>query len=118
MYVALESGHPAARVLPDIFHLYKGGSSIDTLDLMGKPAVEIIHLNDYPANISAAVITDADRIHPGDGVAPIERILNILQHPTRPLILSEEVFNQQYYRQEALEVARTALAKMKAVTKE
>ena len=118
LYVAIESGHPSARVLPDIFHLYKGGSSTDTLALIGKPAVEIIHINDYPANISAAAITDADRIHPGDGVAPIQRILKILQHPDRPLILSEEVFNQYYYSQDALEVARTALNKMKAVTKD
>ncbi|MEO5889368.1 MAG: TIM barrel protein [Ferruginibacter sp.] len=115
MFVALESGHPAARVLLDIFHIYKGGNSIETLPLINSAAVEILHMNDYPKNLTAAVITDADRIYPGDGIAPVKRVLEILQNPVRPLIISVEVFNKNYYKQDALEVAKTALAKMKAV---
>jgi 2-keto-myo-inositol isomerase len=116
MYAAIESGHPSARVLLDVFHLYKGGSPIDTLPLMSNSAIEILHVNDYPANIPAASITDADRIYPGDGAAPVRRILKILKNPDRPLIISCEVFNKNYYSQNALQVAKTALAKMKAIT--
>jgi 2-keto-myo-inositol isomerase len=115
LYVALESGHPDARVLLDIFHLYKGGSSIETLGLVNSSAIEILHLNDYPQGLGAAAITDADRIYPGDGIAPVKRILEILRDPGRPLIISVEVFNQAYYKQDALQVSSTALAKMKAV---
>ena len=32
--VAMESGHPQACVLPDVYHLYKGGSGFDGLKLM------------------------------------------------------------------------------------
>jgi 2-keto-myo-inositol isomerase len=116
MYAAIETGHPSARVLLDIFHLYKGGSSINTLPLINNSAIEILHVNDYPANLSASAITDADRIYPGDGVAPIRRVLQILKSAKRPLIISCEVFNKNYYSQDALQVAKTALAKMKAVT--
>ena len=116
MYVALQSGHPSAKVLLDIFHLYKGGSSMDTLPLVSSSAIEILHLNDYPANLPASAITDADRIYPGDGVAPIHRVLHLLKNPERPLIVSFEVFNKEYYKQAALQVATTALAKMKHVT--
>ena len=116
MYVALESGHPSAKVLLDVFHLYKGGSDIDTLPLISNSAIEILHVNDYPANLPSSAITDADRIYPGDGVAPVRRILQILKKPTRPLVISLEVFNKNYYQQDALQVAKTALAKMKAVT--
>ncbi len=116
MYAALESGHPSARVLLDIFHLYKGGSSIDTLPLISNSAIEILHINDYPANLSASAITDANRIYPGDGVAPIGPILHTLQNQERPLIISFEVFNRNYYTKDALQVAKTALAKMKTVT--
>lgn len=116
LYVAIESGHASARVLLDIFHLYKGGSSIDTLSLVGKGAVEVLHLNDYSSKYTPAGITDADRIHPGDGIAPIKRILSILKSYDRPLIISEEVFNKAYYHQDALQVATTALEKMKALT--
>ncbi len=117
LYIALESGHPSARVLLDIYHLYKGGSGIETLPLINAPAVEILHMNDYPANKPTSVITDADRVYPGDGVAPIQRILQVLKSPARPLVLSMEVFNKTYYAQDALQVARTALSKMQAVTK-
>ena len=116
-YVALESGHHSARILLDIFHLYKGSSSIDTLAFIGKPVVEILHMNDYTADKPAATIVDADRIYPGDGVAPIRKVLQILQSPDRPLVLSFEVFNKNYYSQDPLTVTKTALAKMKAVTK-
>lgn len=116
MYVALESGHPSAKVLLDIFHLYKGGSSIDTLPLISTSALDILHMNDYPANLPASVITDADRIYPGDGVAPVRRILQVLGKRDKPLVISLEVFNKNYYKQDALQVAKTGLAKMKAVT--
>ncbi|GEO09656.1 xylose isomerase [Segetibacter aerophilus] len=115
-YVALESGHPSARVLLDIFHLYKGGSSLDTLGLINPASVEILHMNDYTANLPPATITDADRIYPGDGVAPIQRILQTLGKRDKPLVLSVEVFNKNYYAQDPLLVAKTALARLKTVT--
>lgn len=114
--VAVESGHPSARVLLDIFHLYKGGSVLDTLPLMSPTAVDILHMNDYPATKPASVITDADRIFPGDGVAPIHQVLQALRSPERPLILSVEVFNKAYYAQEAGEVAAAAFQHLKTVT--
>jgi sugar phosphate isomerase/epimerase len=117
MYVAIESGHPAARVLLDVYHLYKGGSSLASLPLVGKPAMEIFHVNDYPANLAPTDITDADRIYTGDGAAPIRQILQAVRLPDRPLVISFEVFNKGYYAQDALLVAQTALSKMKAITK-
>jgi sugar phosphate isomerase/epimerase len=96
--------------------LYKGGSGIETLPLVGMDAIEIFHVNDYPANIPATAITDADRVYTGDGVAPIRRILQSIRSAERPVIISLEVFNNNYYAQDPLLVAQTALAKMKAVT--
>jgi 2-keto-myo-inositol isomerase len=116
LYVAVESGHPSARMLLDVFHLFKGGTSLDSLPLVGKTGMEIFHLNDYPANSSPATITDADRVYPGDGAAPIRRILQAVRTTERPLVISLEVFNKNYYAQDALLVAQTGLAKMKAVT--
>jgi sugar phosphate isomerase/epimerase len=73
--------------------------------------VEILHINDYPS-INRESITDADRVHPGDGIAPIKEILKHLKTTGNPLILSEEVFNKIYYSQDPLEVAKTAIAKI------
>jgi 2-keto-myo-inositol isomerase len=117
MFVALQSGHPSARILLDVYHLYKGGSSLETLPLIAKRAVEVIHVNDYPAKPTETIV-DADRVHPGDGTAPVKRILDILNDPQKPLIISEEVFNAAYYKQDPLEVAKTAMTKMRKITGE
>jgi len=117
MFVAIESGHPSARVLLDIYHLYKGGTAPASLPLVGHPALEIFHVNDYPATLDRATITDADRVYPGDGVAPIRNTLNLIKDPARPVVLSLEVFNKGYYAQPADLVARTAYQKMQAMVK-
>lgn len=116
LYVAVESGRPSARILLDIYHLYRGGSSLETLPLMHPKAVDILHMNDYLASMLATTITDADRILPGDGVAPIRQVLQTLRSPERPLILSVEVFNKEYYAQDASKVATAALTHLKKVT--
>jgi 2-keto-myo-inositol isomerase len=115
MYVAIESGHPSARLLLDVYHLFKGGSSLASLPLVGKPAIEIFHVNDYLANMPRQTITDADRVFPGDGIAPIKDILKQINRTDRPVILSLEVFNKAYYAQDAQTVANTAMSKMKAM---
>ena len=114
LYVAAESGHPSARLLLDVYHLYKGGSDLDSLPLVGKAGIEIFHVNDYPANRPFSSITDADRLFTGDGVAPLSRILQSIHNPEKPVVISLEVFNPDYYAQDALTVAQTGLAKMKA----
>lgn len=113
LYVAVESGHPSARLLMDVYHLHKGGSGMDSVKAVGKPMIEIFHINDYPATPPRETITDADRVYAGDGVAPLKDLLISLKNPDKSVILSFEVFNKDYYAQDALLVAKTGLAKMK-----
>ena len=115
MYVAVESGHPSARVLLDIYHLYKGGTAPASLPLVGKSAIDIFHVNDYPANLPRETITDPDRIFPGDGIAPIRDTLKLIKTSGKSIVLSLEVFNKGYYAQPAQDVANTAMKKMKAM---
>ena len=60
-----------------------------------------------------ASIKDADRVYPGDGVAPLASILKDLFLTGFSGTLSLELFNPEYWKQDPLEVARTGLAKMK-----
>ncbi|REA64147.1 sugar phosphate isomerase/epimerase [Dyadobacter luteus] len=115
LFVAAETSHPSARVLMDVYHLHKGGSGMDSVKNVGKPLVEIFHINDYPAAPATDKITDADRVYAGDGVAPLKDLLKALKNPERPIILSFEVFNKDYYAQDPLLVAKTGLEKMKKV---
>jgi len=116
LYVVSSLGDADARVLLDVFHFFKGGSPVGGLNFVDKQALDIIHVNDYPAEITPAQISEPDRIYVGDGIAPVKQILQLAKHPDKPLVISFEVFNKSYYAQDALKVAKTALEKMKAVT--
>jgi sugar phosphate isomerase/epimerase len=113
LYVAIETGHPKACVLADVYHLYKGSSGFEGLRLAGAQAIQVIHTNDYPADPPRDKIADRDRVYPGDGTAPLKQILSDLQRVNPEAVLSLEVFNPAYWKTDALDTARTGLAKMK-----
>ncbi|HEX7450394.1 MAG TPA: sugar phosphate isomerase/epimerase family protein [Pirellulales bacterium] len=114
VYVAIGSGHPRACLLLDVYHLYKGGSSFESIRLLGGAGMEVFHVNDYPASPPREKITDADRVYPGDGVAPLARLFADLRAAGFGGTLSLELFNREYWQQDALTVARTGLKKMRA----
>jgi sugar phosphate isomerase/epimerase len=114
--VAIESKHPKACVLADVYHLYKGGSDFTGLSLLSASSMHVCHLNDYPAKPPRDVIADKDRVYPGDGVAPLVDILQTLHNIGFNGHLSIELFNPTYWSQDPHEVARTALTKLKALT--
>ena len=47
--VVMESGHPQACLLLDVFHIYKGGSDFGSLRFLNGSAMHVLHMNDYPA---------------------------------------------------------------------
>jgi 2-keto-myo-inositol isomerase len=111
MYVAAEARHEKACILPDVYHLHKGGSDFAGLRLLSGQAVHVIHVNDYPAASSREVLRDADRIYPGDGVAPLSSIFRDMYAAGFRGMLSLELFNPDYGKQDPLTVARTGLEK-------
>lgn len=113
--VAIESGHPDACLLPDVYHIFRGGSLFTGLELLSGQAIHVFHLNDYPDGKERVDYNDSDRVYPGDGIAPIGDILNILRVNGCHCVLSLELFNRDYWQQPAEEVARTGLEKMQAV---
>jgi sugar phosphate isomerase/epimerase len=116
-FVAIESGHPKACVLTDVYHIYKGGSDVTGLGLFRGPAMHVMHMNDYPADPPRETIKDEHRVYPGDGVAPLDTILRTLRDIGFRGMLSLELFNREYWKQDALAVARTGLEKMRAVVR-
>lgn len=113
-FVAIESGHPKACLLPDVYHIYKGGSDFAGLRLLSGLAMHAFHMNDYPATPPRATITDADRVYPGNGVAPLDSLFRDLRAIGYRGVLSLELFNRDYWGQDALTVARTGLEKTRA----
>lgn len=113
LFIAAESNHPRASILPDVYHLYRGGSSFTGLQMLNYNAVPVFHMNDYPANIPREQLKDSDRVFPGNGIAPLHQIVTELRLINPSMVLSLELFNPVYWKMDALEVAVTGLKKMK-----
>ena len=112
LFIAAESQRPA-KLLLDVYHLYKGGSGHAGLALLNGQHLPVFHVNDYPADPPRSRITDADRVYPGDGIAPLREIFKLLRQIGATPFLSLELFNQSYYQLDPLEVLRTGLTKMR-----
>lgn len=116
MIVALDSGHRQACLLLDVYHLFKGGSGFSGLRMLHGGVLHVLHVNDYPRGRPRSRLKDADRVYPGDGAAPWGEIFSDLRAIGFHGALSLELFNPGYWRQDALTVAKTGLAKLKAIS--
>jgi sugar phosphate isomerase/epimerase len=114
-HVAIAAKHPQACLLLDSYHLYKGGSDFESIRLLNGAALPVFHINDYPADPPRDRIDDSYRVYPGDGVAPLTKILQTFKQIGFKGFLSVELFNETYWRQPALGVAQTCVAKTNAV---
>jgi sugar phosphate isomerase/epimerase len=75
--------------------------------------VFVFHMNDYH-DIPRDKINDADRVYPGDGIAPLGYIFQTMMKNGFDGVLSLELFNREYWQQDPRVVAKTGLEKMKA----
>lgn len=118
IFVATAANHPKACILPDVYHMFRGGSGYNSLKLISGNAIEVFHFNDFVADIPREKQTDSDRVYPGDGAAPYRQIITDLQNAGGKKVLSLELFNKNYWEKDALEVAKTGLTKMKKLVSE
>lgn len=113
LMIAAVADDPDARILPDVYHLFRGGSGFDALKMLNGSLIEIFHLNDYLASKPREEQNDADRVYPGDGAAPMKQIITDLKNMGGVKVLSLELFNRSYWEEDMADVARTGLSKMK-----
>ena len=114
VFVAVESGHPDACILPDIYHIFRGGSLFEGLKLINGTSIPVFHVNDYPSTPTRVEQTDADRVHVGDGVAPLALIFQTLHRNGFQGALSLELFNRTYWKMDAELVVVEGLKKVQA----
>jgi 2-keto-myo-inositol isomerase len=117
-FVAIECGRADACILPDVYHIYKGGSDFTGLSLIDGAAIHCFHMNDYPADPPRETISDEHRVYPGEGIAPLNQVIQQLLRNGFQGVLSLELFNRTYWQQDAALVARTGIEKMRAAVEQ
>jgi len=113
--IAIESGHPLACIVPDTFHMFRGGSGFSGLRHLNGSFLAIFHINDAPAEPPRERQSDAHRVLPGDGVLPLEQVLRDLRDIGYRGQLSLELFNRELWKQDPRRVARVGLEKLREV---
>lgn len=113
LMVAAVANDPDAKILPDVYHLFRGGSGYEGLKMLNGDLIDIFHMNDFVSSIPREKQEDKDRVYPGDGAAPMKEIIQTLKNMGGKKVLSLELFNKDYWEKDALEVAKTGLEKMK-----
>lgn len=114
-YVSAGAAHADACVLPDFYHIYKGGNDFASLGMIEASRMHCFHMNDYPANPPRDEIADKHRVFPGDGVCPLPNIIRQLLDHGFAGTFSLELFNPEYWERDPAEVASEGLEKSRAV---
>ncbi|QDV60976.1 Inosose isomerase [Crateriforma conspicua] len=114
-YVSAGAMHPDACVLPDFYHIYKGGNDFAGLGMIEASRMPVFHINDYPDQPGISEIADKDRVFPGDGVCPLVSIIAGLIDRGFCGTFSLELFNPDYWKRDAADVAREGYEKSQKV---
>ncbi len=95
-YIATAAEHPQACVLPDFYHIYKGGNDFAGLAMIEASRMHVFHINDYPDQPPREAINDAARVFPGDGICPLVDTIALLIQNGFCGAFSLELFNPTY----------------------
>ncbi len=106
-------GEPGAKVVADVFHMIRGGGSVDDLKMLEGARVSCFHINDVPAIPDPLTQTDADRVMVGDGIADLPRVIANLRSIGYRGPLSLELFNPALWASDPAEVVRVGLERIK-----
>ncbi len=108
------SGRPDATIVLDPFHCFRGGGPIESIGKLTSDRIAISHFNDSPADPPRETQHDPDRVMPGDGIVDLKLYCDKLREVGYDRWLSLELFRQDLYEQDPLEVAKFGLEKMRA----
>jgi 2-keto-myo-inositol isomerase len=90
----------------DTFHFYAGISKLEDLDELRPGEVEHVHFHDVPGSIPRELLRDPDRVPPGNGVIPLERVTAALRRIGYSGNLSTELFGARYQKGDPRSIAR------------
>ena len=115
--IAAGTGAPRAKatIVADVFHMMRGGGSIDDLLAIRGEWLACFHINDLPAVPDPLLQRDEDRVMVGEGIADLPRVIANLRSIGYRGPLSLELFNRQLWDQDPLEVVKRGLERVRAL---
>jgi 2-keto-myo-inositol isomerase len=112
-----EAAHSNFGILFDCYHFWSGPSKIEDMDLIKPGEIIHAHLNDTQ-DLPRELLDLQSRVIPGDGVAPLARILSKLADRGYSGPISVELFLPQFQEADPFELAKEIKLKCEAVFKQ
>lgn len=106
-----QCGERNVGVCLDLFHYYKGPSKLEDLDRLTRANLAHVQVCDVPG-VPRELMTDADRVFPGEGDFRLEPVLNRLRAIGYDGYVSLELMNPQLWQSKVSQVAELGLASM------
>jgi 4-hydroxyphenylpyruvate dioxygenase len=102
-------GEPNVGVNLDVFHFYKGPSKFEDLDVLTCNNLAFVQVSDV-SGVPRELMTDADRVLPGDGDFRLRPIIDKLAAIGYDGYVSLELMNPVLWQLKPSQVAETGLA--------
>ena len=112
-----ETNHPNYRVMMDTYHFWGGISKFEDLDLLRDGELHHLHFEDVPDNPPREIQGQPDRVFPGEGIAPLRRIVDVLKRKKYAGAVSFETFNPQVQGTDPYQVATRVRAAIEPLIK-
>jgi sugar phosphate isomerase/epimerase len=101
--VIREAAHPNVRPMLDFFHFWSGLSKFEDLDLLEPGELAHAHFQDL-LDTPRELIDNDSRLIPGDGIAPVVRIIRKLAEKQFTGALSVELFRAEFVQGDPFQV--------------
>jgi len=111
------AGHPNLGVMLDCYHFCSGFSKFEDLDLIQPGEIRHVHFQDVP-DMPRELLDNTTRVMPGDGIAPLIRILQKLAAKKYAGPLSVELFLPKFQQGDPFEVAGEIRQKAESVMRQ
>ena len=112
-----EAAHPSVRPMMDFFHFWSGLGKFEDLDLLEPGELAHAHFQDL-LDAPRELTNNSYRLIPGDGIAPLDRILRKLAEKEYSGALSVELFLPRLVNGDPYDVATEIRTKCEAVMQE
>jgi len=109
-----EAAHPNVAPLLDFYHFWSGLNKLEDLDLIRPGEIGHVHFQDVP-DMPRELLDNTTRLIPGDGVAPINRMLRTLADKGYAGPLSVELFLPRFQQGDPYEIAKEIRQKSETV---
>lgn len=112
LQIVREANHPNVRVMLDTYHFWGGISKFEDLELLRDGEIHHLHFEDVPATPPREIQGQPHRVLPGQGIAPLRRIVEALRRKGYSGPASFESFDPVMQATDPYEVARRVRAAM------